>query len=99
MLIRCMAENEYLRPDNFSMIASYGSKEDAIIDELNLKSADVIFHPDDTTKPIDHNEEYAINDKGSFSLLLHGTQKAGSEGSEALKRMNKENIKYQYSKS
>ena len=97
--IRWMAELEYLRPDNFSMIASYGSKEDALIDELDLKSADVVFHPDETTKPIDHNEDYAINDKGSFSLLLHGTQKAGSEGSEALKRMNKENIKYQYSKS
>jgi len=96
--IKWMAENEYLRPTNFSMVASYGSKEDALIDELNLKSADVVFHPSETTKPIDHNEYYAINNEGSFSLLLHGTQKEGSEGRKALSRMNKENIKYSYSK-
>ena len=96
--IRWMSELEYLRPDNFSMIASYGSKEDALIDELNLKSANVVFHPSETNLPIDNNEYYAINDKGSFSLLLHGTQKQGSAGSEAIKKMNKEKIKYSYSK-
>jgi hypothetical protein len=93
-----MAELEYLRPDNFSMIASYGSKEDVLIDELNLKSANVVFHPTETNLPIDKNEYYAINDKGSFSLLLHGTQKQGSAGSKALSRMNKENINYSYSR-
>ena len=96
--IKWMSDLEHHRPNNFSMIASYGSKEDALIDELNLKSANVVFHPSETTKPIDKNEYYAINDKGSFSLLLHGTQKQGSKGSEALSRMNKENIKYSYSK-
>ena len=34
----------------------------------------------------------------AFSLLLHGTQKQGSAGSEAIKKMNKEKIKYSYSK-
>jgi hypothetical protein len=48
--------------------------------------------------PIDHNEYYAINDKGSFSLLLHGTQKSNSIGSKAIKRMNKEGIKYSYTR-
>jgi hypothetical protein len=96
--IKWMSDLEHHRPNNFSMIASYGSKEDALIDELNLKSANVVFHPSETTKPIDKNEYYAINDKGSFSLLLHGTQKQGSKGSKAIKRMNKENIKYSYSR-
>ena len=97
--IKWMSDLEDARPFNFSMIASYGSKEDALIDELNLKSAKVIFHPDERNGlPIDDNEDYAINDKGSFTLLLHGTQKEGSEGSKALSRMNKENIKYSYSK-
>ena len=82
----------------FFNIASYGSKEEALIDELNLKSANVVFHPSETNLPIDNNEYYAINDKGSFSLLLHGTQKQGSAGSEAIKKMNKEKIKYSYSK-
>lgn len=96
--IRWMSELEYMRPSNFSMVASYGSKEDAIIDELNLKSADVVFHPSETNLPIDHNEYYAINDEGSFSLLLHGTQEAGSEGSKAISRMKQEGIKYSYGK-
>jgi hypothetical protein len=96
--IKWMSELEHHRPANFSMIASYGSKEDAIIDELNLKSANVVFHPSETNLPIDKNEYYAINDKGSFSLLLHGTQKQGSEGSKALSRMNKEGINYSYSR-
>ena len=96
--IKWMSELEHHRPDNFSMIDSYGSKEDAIIDELNLKSANVVFHPSETNLPIDKNEYYAINDKGSFSLLLHGTQKQGSEGSKALSRMNKEGINYSYSR-
>ena len=96
--IKWMSDLEHHRPNNFSMIASYGSKEDAIIDELNLKSANVVFHPSETNLPIDKNEYYAINDKGSFSLLLHGTQKQGSEGSKALSRMNKEGINYSYSR-
>ena len=79
------------------MIASYGSKEDHLITKDTI-SANVVFHPSETKLPIDHNEYYAINDKGSFSLLLHGTQKQGSEGSKALSRMNKENIKYSYSR-
>ena len=93
-----MQDNEDMRPKNFRMIASYGSKQDNLITKETI-SANVIFHPSETKLPIDHNEFYAINDnQGSFSLLLHGTQKSNSLGSEALKRMNKENIKYSYTR-
>ena len=93
-----MQDNEDMRPKNFRMIASYGSKQDNLITKETI-SANVVFHPSETKLPIDHNEFYAINDnQGSFSLLLHGTQKQGSAGSEALKRMNKENIKYSYTR-
>ncbi len=92
-----MQNNEDMRPKNFRMIASFGSKEDHLITKDTI-SANVVFHPNETKLPIDHNEYYAINDKGSFSLLLHGTQKQGSTGSKALSRMNKENIKYSYSR-
>ena len=92
-----MRDNEDMRPKNFRMIASYGSKEDHLITKDTI-SANVVFHPSETKLPIDHNEYYAINDKGSFSLLLHGTQKQGSAGSKALSRMNKEGIKYSYSR-
>ena len=93
-----MQDNEDMRPKNFRMIASYGSKQDNLITKETI-SANVVFHPSETKLPIDHNEFYAINDnQGSFSLLLHGTQKSNSLGSEALKRMNKENIKYSYTR-
>ena len=92
-----MQDNEDMRPKNFRMIASFGSKEDHLITKDTI-SANVVFHPNETKLPIDHNEYYAINDKGSFSLLLHGTQKKNSLGSKALSRMNKENIKYSYSR-
>ena len=95
--IRWMQDNEDMRPKNFRMIASYGSKEDHLITKETI-SANVVFHPSETKLPIDHNEFYAINDKGSFSLLLHGTQAKNSLGSKAIKRMNKEDIKYSYSR-
>ena len=95
--IKWMSELEYLRPDNFRITASYGGKEDDIIDELNLKSAKVVFHPSETNLPIDHNEYYAINDEGNFSLVLHGTQKAGSKASKALSKMLAEGINPNYS--
>ena len=97
--------SEY-KPDNFSMNASEQGKEDYLIDEFNLKSVNVVKHPSETKREIDHNEFYAINDvisqsnpSGSFSLLLHGTQKAGSESSKAMSRMKKEGIKNGYSKN
>tara|TARA_R110002124_G_scaffold254682_2_gene420306 strand:+ start:508 stop:1293 length:786 start_codon:yes stop_codon:yes gene_type:complete len=93
-----MQQLEYMRPDNFSMNASYGSRKDSIIDEFNLKSAVVVMHPDDTDLPIDHDEYYAINNAGSFALLLHGTQPKNSPAAEALKQMRKEGIKFSYTK-
>ena len=91
-------KSEGLQPENFSMNASRGGQEDYIIDEFGLKSATVFKHPSETNLPIDHNERYAIEDRGDFGLLLHGTQKSGSEASKALIRMNKEGIEYSYSK-
>ncbi len=96
--VRWMQELESERPKNFSMNASRGGKHDAYIDEFEMKSAEVVFHPSETDLPIDHNERYAIEDEGSFALLLHGTQKKQSNASKALSRMNKEGIEYSYSK-
>ena len=96
--VRWMQELEHLRPKNFSMNASRGGKHDAVIDEFGMKSAEVVFHPSETDLPIDHNERHAIENRGSFALLLHGTQKKQSNASKALSRMNKEGIEYSYSK-
>ena len=96
--IQFMVDLSEYKPNNFSMNASEQGKEDDLIHEYNLKSVNVVKHPSETKREIDHNEYYAINDEGSFSLLLHGTQKAGSEGSKALSRMKKEGIEFSYSK-
>ena len=77
-----MQDNEDMRPKNFRMIASVGSKQDHLIVKFSLfrkflsflkiskkvetLTADVVFHPNDTKLPIDDNEYYAINDKRSF---------------------------------
>ena len=96
-----LVELESMRPDNFKINASRGSKDDPILDvEKWVKTAEVIFHPDEANGlPIDHDERYALTDNGSFNLLIHGTQKQGSNASDALKRMNKEGVKYGYSRA
>ena len=89
-------------PDNLSLTASYGGRADWMIEEYNLKTAYVIDHPSDADRlqlEIDHDDSHAIaNDGKSFALLLHGTQKANTKSADAIKRMNKEQIQYQYSK-
>jgi len=89
-------------PSNLSLTASYGGRADNLIADHNLKSAIVVSHPEDADKlqlEIDHDDSHAIaNDGKSFALLIHGTQKAGTKSSQAIKRMNSEKIKYQYSK-
>ena len=62
-----MQNNEDMRPKNFRMIASYGSKEDHLITKETI-SANVVFHPSETKLPIDHNEYYAINDNQRIPL-------------------------------
>ena len=87
-------------PDNFALNASRGGRQDKLIDDHKLKVAEVVFSLEGAKEknlPIDHNEYYAINNTGSFALLLHGTQPKGSKASEALKSLKKQGIKYSYS--
>ena len=39
--------------------------------------------------PIDHDDSHAATVGGSFALLLHGVQPAGSEAAEAKKKLGK----------
>ena len=60
-----------------------------------------MYHPDHAKRmglEIDHDDSLAMYGKESFALLLHGTQPAKSEASEAISKMRKENIKFSYSK-
>jgi hypothetical protein len=87
-------------PKNFSIVASRGGKYDHLIDEYDLCSAKVVYHPDAAAAlnlEIDHDDSHAMKADKDFALLIHGLQPKGSVMSEALKRMRKENIKFGYS--
>jgi len=89
-------------PDNFVLTASEGGRWDHLIDEHELRSAKVVYHPDEAQKlglEIDHDDSHARDPHmGSFALLIHGQQAAGSEASAAIKRLKTEGVKFSYSK-
>lgn len=88
-------------PANFYLTASRGGKFDHLIEEYDLPNATVVYHPEDAEEKgmlIDHDDSLAMSaNRGSFALLLHGTQPAGSEAASALQRLRKEGVKHGYS--
>ena len=87
-------------PVNFQLTASLGGKYDRMVGRLQLRTATVVFHPEDAIKrdlEIDHDDSHARSKSyKSFALLIHGTQPKGSEASTALKRMKKEEVQFEY---
>ena len=78
---------------NFVLTASYGGRDDHMIEEFNLRSARVVFSEAEAEElglAIDHDDSHAAKPTlrdDSFALLIHGTQPAGSEASTALKKL------------
>ena len=78
---------------NFVLTASYGGRDDHMIDQFNLRSAKVVFSEAEAEElglAIDHDDSHAAKPSlrdDSFALLIHGTQPAGSEASTALKKL------------
>lgn len=89
-------------PSNFKLTASRGGRHDKLIKEHNLKEAVVVFSPEQAEEmglQIEQGkDELAYMQDDSFALLIHGTQKAGSEASKALQNLKKRGIKSGYSK-
>lgn len=82
-------------PTNFQLTASKGGKLDSLINEFDLKYAEVVFSIKEAEEKkllIDHDDSLAISSNKPFALLLHGTQPANTEASKALSilRKNKE---------
>ena len=90
-------------PANLSLTASRGGRMDHLIDEYGLKEAIVVFSELEAQKlglEIDHDDSHAIENNGqSFALLLHGTQKAKSTASQAIKTMKANGTKFSYAKT
>lgn len=82
-------------PANFYMTASYGGKWDHLIDEgFFTRYAKVFMTDDDANRAgleVDHDDSHCFGDK-PFALLVHGTQKVGSEWGKAIRarRANKQ---------
>ena len=89
---------------NFILTASYGGRDDAMIDEHNLRASTVVFSEPEAESlglTIDHDDSHAADPElknQDFALLIHGTQPKGSEASEALQLLRKNKVKHSYSR-
>lgn len=75
--------------DNFMLTASRGGKYDHLIEPLGLRDVVVINYPEEATREIDDDDSHAATAGGSFNLLIHGSQPAGSDASKAVAAQRK----------
>ena len=83
-------------PANLKLTASRGGRLDHLIEEHNLKYAQVVFSEKEAEilgLEIDHDDSHAFTDNKPFALLLHGVQPAGSNASKALWELKRQGIK------
>ena len=88
-------------PSNFKLTASRGGRDDALIDEFNLKCAEVVFSPEEAERKgleVDTDEWHAIVGEESFALWVHGTQPKGSKGAEGKKLLKELGVKHEYTR-
>jgi hypothetical protein len=89
-------------PTNFVLTASRGGRYDYLIDQYNLKVAEVVFSLEEAEEkglPIDHDEYYAINNAGNFALLIHGTQPKGTDAAKAIQNLKAQGVEFAYSRN
>jgi hypothetical protein len=76
-------------PDNFKLTASYGGRLDDMITQFPdvfTRYSRVVYtqkEADDLGLSVDHDDSYCLGDE-PFALLVHGSQRAGSEASQAI---------------
>ena len=91
-------------PDNLILTASYGGRCDNLIDQLNLRSAVVVYSYEQAEKlglEVDHDDSHAANPltkSEDFALMIHGVQPAGSEAAAAISTLKRKGEKFSYSK-
>ena len=74
---------------NFMITASRGGKYDHLIEPLNMREAVVVNYDSEATMDIDHDDSHAATMGGSFNLLIHNTQPAGSIAAAAVAQQRK----------
>ena len=90
--------------DNFVLTASYGGRDDWMIDKYNLRSTKVVFSEAEAAEAgleIDHDDSHAARPSlanQDFALLIHGTQPKDTEAAEALKLLKRNNVRHSYNR-
>ena len=83
-------------PNNFRFTASKGGTHDHLIEEHGLRSAEVVFSPEEAADKgleIDHDDSLAIAPYGkSFALLLHATQPVGTPAATAWAKLMRDGV-------
>jgi len=91
-------------PDNFKLTASYGGTLDYLIPkypDVFQRVSYVVYTEEDAVArglEIDHDDSFCLGDK-PFALLVHSSQRAGSEASKALSQRKKQGKWIGYGKS
>lgn len=73
-------------PENFVLTASRGGRHDDLIGRHGLRTARVVFSPQEATDlglPLDRDDSHAMRRGPSFALLLHGPQQKGTPAAKA----------------
>lgn len=87
-------------PTNLRIIASEGGKFDWLIQQHKIKSAKVVFSPEEAKSAnlkIDHDDSLAYGiEEENFALLIHGTQPKNSDAASAIKTLRVREIKFAY---
>ena len=97
-------EDYYCSLNNFVLTASYGGRDDELIETHNLRFAKVVFSEAEADKlglDIDHDDSHAARPSlknQSFALMLHGTQPKGTDAADALKTLKKNKVKHSYTR-
>ena len=85
-------------------LENLGNIPDNLIDQLNLRSAIVVYSYEQAEKlglEVDHDDSHAANPltkNEDFALMIHGVQPAGSEASAAKSKLKKQGRKFSYSR-
>lgn len=82
-------------PENFKLNASKGGRLDHLIDQYNLKYVQVVSSPEEAAQlglECDHDDTHAYAQDKPFAIIIHGTQKAGSQMSKAKSALRKRGI-------
>ncbi len=92
------------KPDNVSVTASIGGRYDLAAHENGIRTVSVIAEENQTCLPVDHDDSLALAPNvgalggDHFALLVHGTQKKGTWGSDALIRLHRKGVNTGYTR-